>query len=229
MGHLWLQVLPRGESDQRPALQEALMRHRLENDEANFGAHFNLGVLLLSRKETAPAIGHLREALRIQPNQPMALNDLGAALEQEGHIDEAMEYFQQALRFRPDYSNARYNLGNMLAARGKLDDAAAAFRQVLAAVPADSAARDHLVAVLIRAGNAAIGDGRLDATGAVYRELVSLRPADADLRNNYGIILARSGDFPSAAQQFEAALKVDPNHAAARRNLESVRRKLVQH
>ena len=57
----------------------------------------------------------------------------------------------------------------------------------------------------------------------------TLRPGDADLRNNLGIILARSGDFASAAEQFEAALKANPSHQTARRNLELVRDKLAQH
>ena len=229
MGHLWLQVLPRGEGDRRAVLQQALMRHRLEKDNANFGAHFNLGVLLLSRHETAAAMLHLREALRIQPNQPMALNDMGAALEAEGQIDQAMKYFQQALQLRPDYTNARYNLANTLAAQGKLDEAAVDFRKVLAAAPDDSVARDRLVAVLIQAGNAAADEQRLEVAGSAYQELVSLRPADADLRNNYGIILARSGNFLSAAQQFETALGLNPSHAAARRNLAAVQRKLAPH
>ena len=194
-GAPWLQVLPRGEGDQRAVLQEALMRHRLENSNDNYGAHFNLGVLLLSRKETAAAIPHLQEALRLRPNQPMALNDMGAALEAEGHLDGAIKYFQQALLLRPDYANARYNLANALAAQGKLEAAAGELRTVLTAAPEDAAARNHLIAVLIQSGNAAVVEQRLDIARAVYRELISLRPDDADLRNNYGTLLAGSATF----------------------------------
>ena len=43
MAHLWLQVLPRGAGDRRRELQEALLRHRLEKDPADFEANFNLG------------------------------------------------------------------------------------------------------------------------------------------------------------------------------------------
>jgi len=228
MGHLWLQVLPRG-GDQRAVLQEALMRHRLENDPANFSAHFNLGVLLLGRKDASSAITHLRESLRLEPEQPLAVNDLGAALELEGRVEDALEQFRSALRLQPDYTNARFNLASGLAAQGKLEEAAANFRQVLTTVPEDRAAREQLVAVLIRTGNAAATEGRLSAAAASYRELVTLRPADADLRNNLGILLARSGDFASAAEQFEAALKSNPSHQTARRNLELVRDRLAQH
>jgi Tfp pilus assembly protein PilF len=120
-------------------------------------------------------------------------------------------------------------MANALAAQGKLDEAAASFRQVISAEPRDTAAREQLIAILIRSGNAAAAEGRLSAAAASYRELVAQRLADADLRNNFGIILARSGDLLAAAAQFEAALKANPSHETARRNLEAVRNKLAQH
>ena len=121
MAHLWLQVLPRGEGDQRMVLQEAIMRHRLEKYPADFSAHFNLGALLLSRKEFPSAIAYLRNALRSQPEQPTALNALGVALESDNRFDEAVEQFRHALRIQPGNTDARYNLANALAAQGKLE------------------------------------------------------------------------------------------------------------
>jgi Flp pilus assembly protein TadD len=227
MGHLWLQMLPRGPGDQRAVLQEALMRHRLENDPENAAAHFNLGVLLLGRKESAEAAGHLQETVRLDPTQPMAWNDLGAALEAEGKLGEALEQFRHALRIEPDYTSARFNLANGLASQGNLDEAATHYRQVMAAEPGDASARGQLTAVLVRSGKAAVAEGRLGNAAEIFRELVGLRPDDADLRNNFGIILARMGDLPGAAQQFEAALQTNPAHTAARKNLEAVRRKLA--
>ncbi len=47
MGHLWLQVLPRGAGDHRRKIQEALMRHRLQKYPDDFSAHMNLGALML--------------------------------------------------------------------------------------------------------------------------------------------------------------------------------------
>ena len=227
MGHLWLQVLPRGEGNPRGVLQEALMRHRLANDPSNALAHFNLGALLLGRHNTEEAIGHLREALGLDPAQPMAWNDLGAALQAEGKLEEASKQFRKALELDPDYVNARFNLANALAAEEKPEAAAAEFRRVIAATPDDAAARSQLVAILIRSGNAAAAEGRLEEAAASYRELAALRPDDADVRNNFGIILARAGDLAGAATQFDAALKANPSHSAARHNLEAVRARLA--
>jgi tetratricopeptide (TPR) repeat protein len=229
MGHLWLQVLVRGDGDQRPVLQEALMRHRLKRYPDDVSAHLNLGTLLLSRKENASAIAHLGEALRIAPEQAQALNNYGAALQAEGKIEEALEQFQHALRIQPEYPNAQYNLANALLAQGKLADAAANFRLVLAAVPGDRAAREQLSATLIGMGAAAVAAGKLSAAADIYRELVGVEPGNADLRNNLGIILAKMGDLAGAIDQFEAALKSNPLHPAARRNLEQVRAKISRH
>jgi tetratricopeptide (TPR) repeat protein len=223
MGHLWLQALPRGDSDQRGVLLEAIMRHRLENDPANAAAHFNLGVLLLRRKDTANGIAQLQDALRLDPEQPMALNDLGVALQAEGKLAEAVEQFQHALRTEPDFTSARFNLGNALAVEGKLEEAAANYRQVIAAEPGDAAARKQLIALLIRSGNEAVAQGQLATATASYRELVTLQPGDADLHANFGTLLARSGDLAGAAAEFEAALKINPAHPTARRNLEIIR------
>ncbi len=227
MGHLWLQLLTRDGGDDRAVLQESLMRHRLEMDPSSGAAHFNLGTLLLSRKDYPSATRHFRDALLADPEQPMALNDLGVALQFQGHLQDAMEQFEHTLRIQPDYTNARFNLGNARATLGDWNGAAASYRAVISAEPADTAARDQLVAVLLRIAGAAVSEGRLNAAAASYRELVDQRPGDADLHNNFGIILARSGDLSAAATQFEAALRINPDHQVARRNLEAIRKKMT--
>ncbi len=226
MAHLWLQVLPRGPGEQRGALQEAIMNRRLEKYPADFSAHFNLGALLLDRHDIPSATAHLAAALHVEPEQPAALNAFGVALESDGKFDEAIEQFRHALRVGPEDSRARYNLANTFAAQGRLEDAAAGFRELLAAHPEDDAAHQHLVQILMELGDSAASSGRTPQAIERYHELVALEPGNPDLRNNFGILLARSGDMPSALAQFEAALKADPSHAAARRNLELTRKKM---
>jgi Flp pilus assembly protein TadD len=227
MAHLWLQVLPRGGSDSRMALQEALMRHRLEKYPADFLAHFNLGALYLNRRDTADAVEQLRAALRADPSQPAAWNTLGAALEMDGHSDEAAAQFREALRLRPDDASARYNLSGILADEGRLEEAVAELRPVVTSTPDDEGARRRLSQILRVLGDEAAAQGQLARATAAYRELVTLNDKDADMRNNLGTLLARAGDFAGAVGEFEAALKLNPVHEAARRNLEIARRKVA--
>ncbi|HXA51197.1 MAG TPA: tetratricopeptide repeat protein, partial [Candidatus Acidoferrum sp.] len=80
MGHLWLQVLPAGDSDQRAALQEGLMRQRLEKYPEDFNANYNLGDSLLSRGDAAGAIPYFQAAAKANPASVVAATELGVAL-----------------------------------------------------------------------------------------------------------------------------------------------------
>ncbi|MGC1362228.1 MAG: tetratricopeptide repeat protein, partial [Silvibacterium sp.] len=58
--------------------------------------------------------------------------------------------------------------------------------------------------------------------GDALRELnaaLVLEPNNADDWNNLGVLQARAGDTVSARKDFEHALILDPQHAAARANL----------
>jgi Flp pilus assembly protein TadD len=227
MAHLWLQVLPRV-AGHRQVLQEAVMVRRLEKYPSDFLAHFNLGALFLSRKQTPTALEHLTAALQVQPEHPAALNTYGVALDSAGRLEEAADQFHHVLRVRPGDTSARYNLAGTLATQGRLEEAASNYRKVMVASPDDRAAREKLIQLLRELGDRSASEGQLTAATESYRELAALDPRNPDIRNNFGILLARSGDTLGAIAQFEAALQLDPQHASARRNLE-IARKRVQH
>ncbi len=138
MGHLWLQVLPRGSGDRRMELEEALMRRRLEKYPGDFWARMKLGGVMMARLDTAGAEQMLEQAVRLQPENPEAHNLLGSALQRLGRQKEAIEQFRAAVRYRPDYGNARYNLALALVRAGKLGEATENFRKVAEAFPEDA-------------------------------------------------------------------------------------------
>ncbi len=144
MGHLWLQILPRGAGDHRRELQEAVMRHRLEKNPNDAVAHMNLGAILLSRLDPQAAVTELRAAARLEPNQPEVHNMLGLGLATLNRNAEAIPQYQMALRFRPDYASARFNLATALAKSGRIEEAVANLRQILEANPDDAYAKQRL-------------------------------------------------------------------------------------
>jgi len=103
MGHLWLQVLPRGPGDRRRELQEAVIEHRLERNPNDFEAHMNLGAIELARLNAQAAVTELREAVRLDATRPEPHNMLGLALASTGRNTEAIEQYLQALRLRPSF------------------------------------------------------------------------------------------------------------------------------
>jgi Flp pilus assembly protein TadD len=66
----------------------------------------------------APALEHFRAAAEIEPMNPDAHNNLGAALAREGRFDEAAESFRKAIELAPDHQGARRNLEALNGNRG---------------------------------------------------------------------------------------------------------------
>jgi tetratricopeptide (TPR) repeat protein len=67
-------------------------------------------------------------AIRTQPDNANAYNNLGSVYAQEGKRDRAVELYRKALGLRPEYAEALYNLGNLYAEQGD----SAQSRQLLA-------------------------------------------------------------------------------------------------
>ncbi len=223
MAHLWLQVLPRGEGDRRMELQEAIMRHRLDNYPGEFTSQFNLGALMMARGDRASAEAYLRGAIAARPEHPVALNALGALLLDSGKTGEASALFARALAANPRYTNARFNLASAEALQQQWEEAAAAFREVLAESPGDEAARRHLGEVLRLWGDQSAGAGKLAEAATHLRDSLAYRTDDAALHSDLGVVLARMGRFREAVPEFEAALRLDPKFETARRNLAAAR------
>jgi tetratricopeptide (TPR) repeat protein len=74
-----------------------------------------LADLLLRQRRIDDAISHCQEAVRIQPNDTDAQNNLGLAYLQLGDEADALIHFEQSLGSNPRNLNARCNLAWVLA------------------------------------------------------------------------------------------------------------------
>jgi Flp pilus assembly protein TadD len=222
MGHVWLQVLPKKESEEDPriTLQGALMQGRLEKYPGDFVAHCNLGALDTMRGRYREAISNFEQALRLQPASATARNGMGAALLAEGRVDDAIRELGETLRIDPAHLNARWNLSKALVRKGDLTGAAAELETLLKQKPDNADAQAGAAMVYFM-------QQRYDDALPHFQQAVRLRPEDAGLRTNLGALLASRGDLPGAIRSFEAALKLNPNDAAARDYLARARAKLA--
>ncbi|HLH02900.1 MAG TPA: tetratricopeptide repeat protein [Bryobacteraceae bacterium] len=219
MGHVWLQVLPRAKDD-RYALQEAVMRRRLEKYPADFLAHYNLGALEESRGKLDAALALYRDALRIEPQNETAQNSLAGVLLLKGDEADAIANWRALLARDPGYLNARYNLARTLAGSGDLEGAVHEYSAFLNARPNDAEAQAGLGTVLYRQRNFAAALG-------CFRKAAELAPSNGDIQTNYGTLLAIAGQLAEAQKAFERALADDPSSEAARANLERVKAQLA--
>jgi tetratricopeptide (TPR) repeat protein len=157
MAHLWLQVLPRNTpgqgTDPRRALQEAMARHNVDKNPADFEAHYNLGAMLQGRGDLPAAVQQYEAALSIRPEDPSVNNAIAGANLAGGHPEIAVRYLQTALRSRPDYFDAHYNLGTALAMQNDFAGAIEQFRAAVRLNEQDANAQANLGAALAETGN----------------------------------------------------------------------------
>jgi tetratricopeptide (TPR) repeat protein len=218
MGHLWLQLLPRSPED-RVALQEALMRRRLEKYPGDFVAHANLAAALEAQGRGEEALREYQSARRARPGSAAVLNNVGALLLSLGREQEAIETYREALRVDPGYVSARYNLGNALVARGAFAEAASHYEEIVRQRPDDAAALTNLGAALLAVD-------RTSEAAPVLTRAVALEPASLNARFNLARALIAQGRLEDALAQLEAAHRLAPDDADTRREIASLKKQL---
>lgn len=238
MAHLWLQVLPHNSPDQpvdpRMLLQEAMARHNLEKNPADFEAQYNLAAMLQARGLPAEAIEHFQLAVRLRPENPTANNALGASLLGAGRSAEAVPYFLAALKAQPDYFDAHYNLANALASQEKYAEAIEHYRAAVHLRPDDANAEARLNSALAETANdaaqqvdtptpkeasspAMIADARrLSQQGKFVEAIAELdalaakQPDAKGLSHELGIVYYKKSDYLNATANLKKALAEDP-------------------
>jgi Flp pilus assembly protein TadD/mono/diheme cytochrome c family protein len=179
MAHLWLQVLPHsnpGETgDPRRILQEAMARHNVDKNPADFEAHYNLGAMLQGRGDLAGAEKQYAVALSIRPEDATVNNAIAGANLAAGHPDAAITYLQTALHSRPDYFDAHYNLGTALAMQNNFAAAVEEFRAAVRLNSQDANAEANLGAALAELGNWKEARAHLERALAVDPTLTNAR------------------------------------------------------
>lgn len=226
MGHLWLQVLPAGAGDQRAALQEGLVRQRLEKYPDDFTANYDLGETLLGSGDAAGAIPYFETAAKSNPASPVAATELGVARFAAGKLAEAEESFKTALVLDAGYTDARYDLASVQAARAEWDPAVAGFQRVLEERPDDTRTRQHLGDALYLWADDFAKSGSPEAALQRYRASLDFRTPDAEVHTKIALMLARLSRFAEARSELESALKLDPAFVPAQRMMQDIAARL---
>jgi len=108
--------------------------------------------LYLSLGDRDGAVRSAREAVRLLPGSPWALNNLGSVYALVGRWEEAKAVLQGALRMAPDFAAARANLGSVSFGIGRPADAVADLERALTMDPSMVNARYNLALALWKTG-----------------------------------------------------------------------------
>lgn len=222
MGHLWFQALPVAPGDQRAALQESIVKQRLNKYPDDFIANFNMGDLLLSQGNAESAIPYFQKAAQVDPRSVVAASELGAALFGAKKLPEAEEQFRRALTLDAAYTDARFNLASVEASNRQWEAAASDYRQVLRERASYEKAKEHLCVVLILWGDDLAKGGKDAEAVARYRDALTYRAQDVQLHGRLGMAFARMDRLDDSQAEFETVLRLDPHSTTARQALDAI-------
>ena len=188
-----------------------------------------------------------QDCVNKSPQKARPHNNLGVALADKGHYNDAIEQYQKALQINPYYPNALANLGLTLAKQGKIEEGVTQLLKALQVKPQDYETLSNLgVALLMQEreeeaikylsealrinphfakahnnlGVVRRRQSRFQEAMDHFSAALQLDPYYAEAHNNLGVTLANQGRYEEAIAQFSAALKIDPGYAKARHNLE---------
>ena len=222
MGDLFLQVVPRNNSDlatlkRKTAEREtyvsiARLEKALTENPLNTGDHQALALHYRRVGRNRKAVEHLQEATRLAPDDAAVRNNLGAALQSLGRLEDAAQAYRAALQLDPAHAEAHNNLGLILARNGRSGEAEHQFLLALESRPDYGQAHLNLGFLLARQGR----------TGEARRQFeVAARsaPDSAQMQNNAGVALAGLGELAAAIERYRRALALMPSSADAHDNL----------
>ncbi|NCC60088.1 MAG: tetratricopeptide repeat protein [Verrucomicrobiae bacterium] len=141
----------------------------------NYVIWWELGKLLLARKEYATCVRCLTEALRLNPSDTDTLSLMGQAHCRLDQFEEAFDYLTRAFYCSTIEGYEVFNpLGELYLRLGQLDNAIRAFRHVLSIFPNDKTANYQLTMAYIASGD-------FDAAHALHTAIINIDRTLADV------------------------------------------------
>ncbi|HTT19802.1 MAG TPA: sulfotransferase [Candidatus Sulfotelmatobacter sp.] len=196
-----------------------------------------LATNLLRSGRPADAIAPLRDAVRLQPFDPIIQHDLGLACLEAGNVPEAIAALQWAVSCNPRYADAHFRLGIALEKVGDIGGAIVAYDRATELLPSLAEAwfragalvytlghRDEAIGCFRRAAAAGgktsfgrLGMARALLTEArdqeaekVLRQTLARDPGNAMAHDLLGNLLSEFGRFEEARECFESAITLAP-------------------
>lgn len=169
---------------------------------SSYGA---LGVILYFERRYPEAEEAQRKALGLDPDDFVAMNNLGNALRRQGKLEEAEDEYERSLRTNPGYVPPYANLARLYEGRGRIDEAITMYRKCIALEPRAETNYLNLALLFENLGNLTDGE-------QVLRDRLILGGASPLLLNNLAYNLAVQGvKLDEALALSLAAVKARPD------------------
>ena len=130
-------------ADAIPLFSKAIA-HRLPTADA----HLGLAGCQIAAKDPRGAEQTLRQAERVEPDNPVVTANLGVVLSDAGRPSDGAPYLERALTLDPDLHQARFSLAIAYARLGRRKDAAREAAELLRRLPPDAPQRPEVARLL---------------------------------------------------------------------------------
>jgi tetratricopeptide (TPR) repeat protein len=175
----------------------------------------NLGLLAAREGDTERAIGYFVQALQVNPDHFVALQNLGNAYRQQKRWEEARVTLQRALAIKPEDPEANYGLGMVFAQENDNDSAYRYLQKALQARPTYPEALNNLGILYLRTR-------RRNEAVAEFEECMRVAPAFDQSYLNLARVYSIEGNTEKARSVLRALLAEHPGHAQAKQALEQL-------
>ena len=225
----------------------------LDIDPSSAEALYHLAKTNMAQRRYRAAIGQLRRALKIRPDDLEFNLLLGLAYSNTGKTDDAIALLDPLVEAEPDYFETRFNLAAAYAQAGRYSEAAEQYKQAMRLDPENDSARLFAAKALIKSnrhqealevftntselldnefdlyfvrGLAFRGVGNFEQAAADLHRATEIRPTDAEAQSHLGFVLSRQGKLEQARKHLELAKNLNPKLRDTRFELLSVLKQL---
>ncbi len=178
-------------------------------------AWHQLGLVDSAAGRPADAVAKARKALALDPDLLEARNSLGASLAALGDRIGAERAFHEALQVNPYFATAHGNLARLLAVGGDDPQALPHFAKAIQLRPDFAPDRHEYALALVRAKRLPEARQQVDAA-------LRIESAFVEARILSGGLWAQDHQWAAAVQDYEAALRAQPNSGRAHLDLARV-------
>jgi tetratricopeptide (TPR) repeat protein len=178
-------------------------------------ASYEAGVKSISDGRISLGLSSLRQAVEIEPGNPLYRNAVGAVMLNIGRYADAQAEFLKAVELDPTYADAYHNLGSAYAEQAKWEEAIDAYRKALAQT---IYARPETTYNNLGYAYWAL-DRRREAEDA-FRAALQLEPTLVPSHFWLGVLLEKEGRQAEARTHFRAARDLEPASLLGRRAAE---------
>jgi Tfp pilus assembly protein PilF len=203
-----------GSSTPRPEPLASVEDHPKLNGQQIADVKVALGRSLEKKGEIEQAALAYQEAMKDDPKRADACLRVAVLCDIAGKPHASLEYYRKALVLQPGSPEVYCDMGYSLALQQRWAEAEMNLRQAIALQPDFPRAHNNLGLVL----------GHEARCEEAFQEFLRAGCTTAEAYSNTGYVLFLEKALPEARRHYEAALKLDPKLAAARKGLQEMER-----